>query len=112
MIIKVTAQLHGHDVLLSFRLHRRVAYRWVVEHATDIVALEIDCGFNIWSWSPEIGWTQFPQVVYTPGRGTHHAHVKPIRRGNSYDAIHPWRYCLGEQLTPNPLCIFDVNCPF
>lgn len=112
MVIGITAQLKGHDVLLSFRLERRVAFRWVLQNVNDIIALEVDCGLNTWSWCPEIGWIQYPQCVYTPGRGVHRANVKPIKRGNSYDAIHPWRFCMEEPLTPNPLCIIDTDCMF
>lgn len=112
MVITITVNLKFHDVPLNFKIERRAGYIWVQSHATQIDALEIDCGLNLWSWSPYTGWTQFPQHIYTPGKGVHRAYVKPIRHGNSYDARHPWSYCLNEVITPNPLSFIDENAIF
>lgn len=113
MVITFTVSLKGHDTLVSYRADRMLVFDWVCRHVDDIDALELDCGLNRWSWTPSLGWTQYPQCVYTPGKGMHRADRKPIRRGNDYDAVHPWRYCAAVPI-PNPFCavVTETYVPF
>jgi len=112
MTIGITVGLKGHDVPLSFRIDRRVAFQWVSEYAAEIMWLEVDCGLNRWSWTPLAGWTQFSQCAYTPGKGVRHMTIKPIQHGNYYDSRHPWRFCMEDSLTPNPLSYITEDSLF
>ncbi len=107
MVMKFTAALVGHDTLLTYTTSRRAAYLWVVANASSLVGLEVDCGLNRWFWTRDTGWVQITLTEYRPGKGVLRKEGKPIVRGNGYDALHPWRFCLGDILTPNPLCTFD-----
>lgn len=112
MLVTITAGLKRHDTLISFKTERKTAFRWVQMHAEQLDSLEIDCGLNTWSWTPTLGWVQYPQCTYTPGKGIYPALRKPIRHGNAYDARHPWSYCMAELPQPNPLSFIDESSPF
>lgn len=104
MIVRLYAVFRGHEPVLSYRMTRRTAYYWVVEHADELAGLLVDCGLNTWSWNPDTGWLQTHTEDYTPGQGAHpKANPKCQYHGNDPHARHPWRFCMQADLTPNPL---------
>lgn len=101
MLMRMTAKLRGHETLIHRADSRQQILRWLIGNITEIETLEVDCNLNHWSWTPTIGWVQYPH------------NRQPKVRGNGYDAINPWRYCIFESSTawehdwlfPNPMFI-------
>lgn len=104
MVIGIVVKLRSHEPILHWAEERRAIFEWVIDHADEIEQLSIEAGLNIWTWTPEEGWIQFPQLDYIPGKGPVKRLKQPKRHGNGYDARHPWRFC-GDSLIPNPLCV-------
>ncbi len=114
MKIKLYATFRGHEPILSYRMDRAAAYRWVVEHRDDLSGLLVDCGLNVWSWDPDLGWMQ--QMIVEYDSSGLHGKDDPTPRihGNGLHARHPWRYCMGDCTTLNPLAGVPptYDCPF
>lgn len=108
MVITLTFWVKGSDVPLSLQMERKAAFCWLMKHGSELKNLEVHMGLNLWSWSPTIGWVQFPQRQYVPGKGLQPANIKPKVHGNGYNARHPWRYCMAAECTPNILCLYTA----
>lgn len=104
MIITMYASIKNHETTLPLKMERSDAYYWVLAHAHELNALDVDCGVNVWSWSPELGWRQFPRITYVPGKSVVlRSRVVAKMQGNGRDCRHPWRYSMPKCPAPNPL---------
>lgn len=104
MVISISVRLIGHIPALHFRAERHEALIWVLDHAEEIEELALDCGVNMWEWTAEEGWLQYPQLSYVPGYGVVRRQKKVIRHGNGYMATNPWTFSEKTVPFPNPLC--------
>lgn len=125
MMVKMYVGFRNHETIVRYDMDRRAAFYWVREHADELACLHVDCGLNDWTWSPDMGWVQYHAEVYVPGSGVHrlefpptvqHEHGWITQHGNGLHARHPWRFCMDDALTLNPLAAvrpsYEEDVPF